>query len=95
MMDTLRNVEKGDIVLLHGCCHNPTGADLTNAQWDEVLAVAKEREFLPFIDVAYLGFGEGLDEDAYGMRLLVENLPEVIVAASCSKTLVFTVNELA
>ena len=85
MMDTLRGAAKGDIVLLHGCCHNPTGADLTNAQWDEVLAVAKEREFLPFIDVAYLGFGEGLDEDAYGLRLLVENLPEVIVAASCSK----------
>ena len=85
MMDTLRNVKKGDVVLLHGCCHNPTGADLTNAQWDEVLAVAKEREFLPFIDVAYLGFGEGLDDDAYGLRLLVENLPEVIIAASCSK----------
>jgi|TARA_Y100001936_G_scaffold41498_1_gene40066 aspartate aminotransferase len=85
MMETLRKTEKGDIVLLHGCCHNPTGADLTNAQWDEVLEVAKEREFLPFIDVAYLGFGEGLEEDAYGMRLLVENLPEVIVAASCSK----------
>ena len=85
MMETLRKAEKGDIVLLHGCCHNPTGADLTNAQWDEVLEVAKEREFLPFIDVAYLGFGEGLEEDAYGMRLLVENLPEVIVAASCSK----------
>ncbi|KXJ61044.1 MAG: aromatic amino acid aminotransferase [Alteromonas sp. Nap_26] len=85
MMETLRKTEKGDIVLLHGCCHNPTGADLTNAQWEEVLAVAKEREFLPFIDVAYLGFGEGLEEDAYGMRLLVENLPEVIIAASCSK----------
>ncbi|GEA10818.1 amino acid aminotransferase [Alteromonas sp. KUL49] len=85
MMETLRTVEKGDIVLLHGCCHNPTGADLTKAQWDEILEVAKEREFLPFIDVAYLGFGEGLDEDAYGMRLLVENLPEVIIAASCSK----------
>jgi len=85
MMETLRKTEKGDIVLLHGCCHNPTGADLTNAQWDEVLEVAKEREFLPFIDVAYLGFGEGLEEDAYGMRLLVENLPEVFVAASCSK----------
>lgn len=85
MMETLRGVEKGDIVLLHGCCHNPTGADLTNAQWDQVLEVAKEREFLPFIDIAYLGFGEGIEEDAYGMRLLAENLPEVIIAASCSK----------
>ena len=85
MMETLRQVEKGDVVLLHGCCHNPTGADLTNAQWDEVLEVAKEREFLPFIDVAYLGFGEGLDEDAYGLRLLIENLPEVIITED-SKT---------
>ncbi len=85
MMETLHTTQKGDIVLLHGCCHNPTGADLTNSQWDEVLEVAKEREFLPFIDVAYLGFGEGLEEDAYGIRLLVENLPEVIIAASCSK----------
>ncbi|MEW9797016.1 amino acid aminotransferase [Alteromonas sp. CYL-A6] len=85
MMDTLRKTEKGDIVLLHGCCHNPTGADLTNAQWDEVLSVAQERGFLPFIDVAYLGFGDGLEDDAYGVRLLSENLPEVIIAASCSK----------
>ena len=85
MMETLKKVEKGDIVLLHGCCHNPTGADLTNAQWDAVLDVAKEREFLPFLDVAYLGFGDGLEDDAYGVRLLAENLPEVIIAASCSK----------
>ncbi len=85
MMETLRQTEKGDIVLLHGCCHNPTGADLTNAQWDEVLAVAKEREFLPFVDIAYQGFGDGLDEDAYGVRLLADNLPEMIIAASCSK----------
>ncbi|NMH61135.1 aromatic amino acid transaminase [Alteromonas ponticola] len=85
MISTLRQCKKGDVVLLHGCCHNPTGADLTNAQWDEVLQVAKEREFLPFLDVAYLGFGDGLDEDAYGIRLLTDNLPEVLIAASCSK----------
>ncbi|WP_414830724.1 aromatic amino acid transaminase [Alteromonas sp. H39] len=85
MMEALKKVEKGDIVLLHGCCHNPTGADLTNAQWDAVLDIAKEREFLPFLDVAYLGFGDGLEDDAYGVRLLAENLPEVIIAASCSK----------
>ncbi|MCW8108164.1 aspartate/tyrosine/aromatic aminotransferase [Alteromonas ponticola] len=85
MMDTLRQCTKGDVVLLHGCCHNPTGADLTNAQWDEVLQVAKEREFVPFLDVAYLGFGDGLNEDAYGIRLLTDNLPEVLIAASCSK----------
>ncbi|QCZ93672.1 amino acid aminotransferase [Salinimonas iocasae] len=85
MVDTLKTAGKGDIVLLHGCCHNPTGADLTNEQWDVVLELAQERGFTPFIDVAYLGFGDGLDEDAYGIRLLAENLPEVVIAASCSK----------
>lgn len=85
MIDTLKEAGKGDIVLLHGCCHNPTGADLTNEQWDAVLELAQERGFTPFIDVAYLGFGDGLDEDAYGIRLLAENLPEVVIAASCSK----------
>ncbi|MCU7554020.1 aspartate/tyrosine/aromatic aminotransferase [Alteromonas sp. ASW11-19] len=85
MLDSLKKVEKGDVVLLHGCCHNPTGADLTKAQWDAVLEVAKEREFLPFLDVAYLGFGDSLEDDAYGVRLMAENLPEVIIAASCSK----------
>lgn len=85
MMDKLKEAGKGDVVLLHGCCHNPTGADLTNEQWDAVLKLAQERGFLPFIDVAYLGFGDGIDEDAYGIRLLAENLPEVIIAASCSK----------
>lgn len=85
MMECLRKVNKGDVVLLHGCCHNPTGADLTKDQWQEVMNVAKEREFLPFVDIAYQGFGDGLEDDAYGVRLLCENLPEVIIAASCSK----------
>lgn len=85
MMECLQQAQKGDVVLLHGCCHNPTGADLTNAQWDAVLELAQKNGFLPFIDVAYLGFGDGLEEDAYGIRLLSENLPEVIIAASCSK----------
>ncbi|MDC8831209.1 amino acid aminotransferase [Alteromonas gilva] len=85
MLDALKKVEKGDVVLLHGCCHNPTGADLTHEQWQAVMEVAKEREFLPFVDIAYQGFGDGIEEDAYGVRLLCENLPEVIIAASCSK----------
>lgn len=85
MKASLQQVKKGDIVLLHGCCHNPTGADLTNAQWDEVLKIAQEKEFTPFVDIAYQGFGDGLTEDAYGVRLLVANLPEVAIAASCSK----------
>lgn len=85
MIDTLRQVKKGDVVLLHGCCHNPTGADLTKQQWHTILDVANETGFVPFVDLAYLGFGDGLEEDAYGLRLLAENLPEVIIAASCSK----------
>ena len=85
MKASLQQVKKGDIVLLHGCCHNPTGADLTNAQWDEVLKLAQEKQFTPFVDIAYQGFGDGLVEDVYGVRLLVENLPEVAIAASCSK----------
>ncbi len=85
MVDCLKQVKKGDVVLLHGCCHNPTGADLTKEQWQTVLELAQQQGFLPFIDVAYQGFGDGLDEDAYGVRLLTENLPEVIIAASCSK----------
>ena len=85
MCDSLKQVNKGDVVLLHGCCHNPTGADLTQAQWQTILGIAQEREFIPFIDTAYQGFGEGLEADAFGLRLMCENLPEVIVAASCSK----------
>jgi aspartate aminotransferase len=85
MMACLADVKSGDVVLLHGCCHNPTGADLNRAQWDEVLGLAQKTGFVPFIDVAYLGFGDSLEDDAYGTRLMVNNLPEVIIAASCSK----------
>ena len=85
MMSCLAKVKKGDVVLLHGCCHNPTGADLTNEQWQAVAELANKVGFLPFIDVAYQGFGLGLEEDAYGIRLMVESVPEVIIAASCSK----------
>ncbi len=85
MMETLRKVPAGDVVLLHGCCHNPTGADLTNAQWDEITEIALERGFIPFIDTAYQGLGDGLEEDAYGMRTMAEKLPEIVIASSCSK----------
>ncbi|MDU0355367.1 amino acid aminotransferase [Paraglaciecola aquimarina] len=85
MIDCLKQVKKGDVVLLHGCCHNPTGADLTKDQWQVVLETAQQTGFIPFVDVAYQGFGDGLEEDAYGMRLMVNNLPEVVIAASCSK----------
>jgi aspartate aminotransferase len=85
MMETLRQVPAGDVVLLHGCCHNPTGADLTNAQWDEIAEIALDRGFIPFIDTAYQGLGDGLDDDAYGMRTMAEKLPELVIASSCSK----------
>ena len=85
MLDTLKTIPKGDVVLLHACCHNPTGADLTQDQWRQVAEVAQQQGWLPFIDSAYLGFGDDLETDAFGMRLMVEYVPEVIIAASCSK----------
>ena len=85
MAGALEKVTAGDLVLLHGCCHNPTGADLTREQWQTVAEIAARRGFIPFIDSAYQGFAQGLDEDSYGTRLLAEKLPELIVASSCSK----------
>lgn len=85
MMETLRQVPAGDMVLLHGCCHNPTGADLTKQQWDDIADLALERGFIPFIDTAYQGLGDGLDQDAYGIRMMAERLPELVIASSCSK----------
>jgi aromatic-amino-acid transaminase len=85
MIATLRSGEQGDIALLHGCCHNPTGADLSDEQWDEVTKVVAERGLIPFVDLAYQGFGRGLDEDAYGLRLMLKTCDEVIVAQSCDK----------
>ncbi|WP_347268774.1 amino acid aminotransferase [Paracoccus sp. (in: a-proteobacteria)] len=77
--------KRGDVVLLHGCCHNPTGANLTLAQWAEVATILERTGALPLIDLAYQGFGDGLEEDAAGTRLVASHLPEVLVAASCSK----------
>ncbi|GGW65706.1 amino acid aminotransferase [Vreelandella hamiltonii] len=85
MLAALKQIPEGDVVVLHACCHNPTGFDLSQAQWQEVMAVLQERKLLPLIDFAYQGFGEGLEEDAYGVRLLAENLDEVIITSSCSK----------
>lgn len=87
MVQDLKKASAGDVVLLHGCCHNPCGADLTLAQWGQVADMAQQQGFIPFVDIAYQGLGDGLDEDAAGLRLLVERLPEVIVAASCSKNM--------
>ena len=73
------------IVLLHASCHNPTGADLSPGEWRELLALVKRRQLLPFIDMAYQGLGESLEEDAYGLRLFSAELPELLFAVSCSK----------
>lgn len=85
MMADLRAAKPGDVVLLHGCCHNPTGANLNPVQWREVTALVNERGLVPFIDIAYQGFGDGLEEDAFGTRLLAGACPETLIAASCSK----------
>ena len=85
MLECLSKVPKGDLVLLHGCCHNPSGADLTIEQWQAVKEAALAQGFTVFIDLAYQGLGDGLDTDVYGVRLLAESLPELIVVSSCSK----------
>lgn len=85
MMTALERAASGDAVLLHSCCHNPSGADLTPSQWDRVAALCAEKQLLPFVDSAYLGLGRGLEEDAYGIRALAAACPEMLVAASCSK----------
>jgi len=85
MLAALSHVPKGDVVLLHACCHNPTGFDLTADDWTRVLAVVKARELLPLIDFAYQGFGDGLEEDAWAVRLFAAELPELLITSSCSK----------
>ena len=86
LMADLAQVPAGDVVLLHGCCHNPTGANLDAGQWAKVVRLLKSRQAVPFVDLAYLGFGDGLEEDAAATRLIAQSFPEVLIAASCSKT---------
>jgi aspartate aminotransferase len=85
MITTLKDIPRGDLVLLHACCHNPSGADLTPVQWNQVADVLEARGIIPFVDMAYQGFGEGLEKDAYGLRMLANRVPEMIVANSFSK----------
>ncbi len=85
MSEALKQAGKDDVVLLHGCCHNPCGADLNKEQWQAVADLALDKGFTPFIDLAYQGFGDGLEEDAFGARLMASLVPELIVASSCSK----------
>ena len=88
-MDALRTAlnlaEAGDAVLLHGCCHNPTGIDYTPAQWDEIATLLAEKKLLPLLDLAYQGLGEGMEEDAYGVRRVLQEVPEALIAYSCDK----------
>jgi len=85
MIEILDSIPGGDIVLLHGCCHNPTGMDLSGEQWQAVADVVVDRALIPFIDLAYQGFAEGLDEDAYPVRLILPRVAEMIVSSSCCK----------
>ena len=85
LLDDLGRAAPGDVVLLHGCCHNPTGANLDMGQWARVVEVLQARGAVPFVDLAYQGFGDGLEEDAAATRLIAAGFPEVLIAASCSK----------
>jgi aspartate aminotransferase len=85
MKADLADAGPGDVVLLHGCCHNPTGANLTTAQWDILTDMAVAQGFTPMVDIAYQGFGDGLEADAAGLRAMAARVPEMLVASSCSK----------
>ncbi|MCX2541882.1 amino acid aminotransferase [Pseudomonas sp. COW5] len=85
MLAVLNEVPKGDVVLLHACCHNPTGFDLSHDDWHRVLDVVRRRDLLPLIDFAYQGFGDGLEQDAWSTRLFAAELPELLITSSCSK----------
>ncbi|MFJ3902819.1 aromatic amino acid transaminase [Streptomyces sp. NPDC090025] len=85
LLDGLREAGPGDVVLLQGCCHNPTGADPSPEIWRELASLAEANGWVPFVDLAYHGLGDGLDADLWPTRMLAERLPEVLIAVSCSK----------
>ncbi|MFD2178065.1 aromatic amino acid transaminase [Veronia pacifica] len=85
MLKTLSEAGQDDVVLLHGCCHNPTGADIRPEHWQAITEMALKQGFTPFVDIAYQGFGDGIEEDAYGVRLLADNVEELLISTSCSK----------
>ncbi|SFG98098.1 aromatic amino acid transaminase [Sulfitobacter dubius] len=85
MIEDLKTAKKGDVVLLHGCCHNPTGANLNSSEWDAVIEVLQSTGAVPMIDIAYQGFGNGLEADAAATRKVASSVPECLIAASCSK----------
>ena len=85
LLARLETIPSGDVVLFHGCCHNPCGADLSLETWEAVAEVVTRRGLIPLVDLAYQGFGQGLEQDAAGLRLLAARTPELLVAFSCSK----------
>ena len=85
MLTEFEKLDSGELVLLHGCCHNPSGADLTREQWLALAELFERRGIVPFIDIAYVGLSQGIEEDAFGVRLMAERLPEVVIVTSCSK----------
>ena len=85
VFSALEKLGENDTVLLHGCCHNPSGADFSQEDWKKIAELANKNGFTPIIDFAYAGFGEGLDEDAWGVRYIVENVAQSLIAVSCSK----------
>jgi aromatic-amino-acid transaminase len=87
MIDALGRLKAGSIVVLHACCHNPTGVDLSPAQWERVVELVSGRGLIPFLDIAYQGFGDGLDADAYAVRRFTQACPALFAASSFSKSL--------
>ena len=85
MLDSIAKLGKQDILLLHACCHNPTGADMTIEHWKEIASLADKNGFIPFIDFAYQGLSAGIEQDAEGLSLIANTVPEIIIAYSCSK----------
>ena len=85
VLEVIRAAQAGDAVLLHGCCHNPTGIDYADEHWDAIAAALADSPALPLIDIAYQGLGKGIEEDAYGLRAVLKAVPEALVAQSCDK----------
>ncbi len=85
MKEDLSRARTGDVLLLHGCCHNPTGANLSSNEWTEIANLCLDRNLIPLIDLAYQGFGDGLQKDVLGVQALAEKVPEMLIASSCSK----------
>ncbi len=88
MLADLAQAGTKDVVLLHGCCHNPTGADIDFSAWQAITELAQKNGFIPFVDIAYQGFGDGLEQDAQGLRYMAERMEEMLITTSCSKNFV-------